>query len=169
MTEQQVKQIFAILRAEYGTRFTVTDDRSRLWQIILAHSDYQETQLAVAQLLSEARPFPPTIGEINQTILANRKTDRRDWSMLWDQVLAAGARSTYYAEDEARKLPVDALRAIGGVPGLKELSKANNDDLPIIRGQFRQRYEAGQSSDKQSATTQGLKAILPKINVKLIG
>lgn len=169
MTETQVKQIFAILRAEYGTRFTVGDDRARLWQIILAHSDFQEVQLAVAQLLSEARPFPPSIGEINQTVLANRKMDRRDWSALWDQVLAAGSRSTYYAEEEAKKLPSDALRAIGGVPGLKELSKATNDDLPIIRGQFRQRYEAGQSADKQSATSEGLKAILPYVNIKMIG
>ena len=60
---EQIRQMMLILRAEYGGKVICTEDRVKLWGIILQHAEMHEVELAIAQLLSESRPFPPSVGE----------------------------------------------------------------------------------------------------------
>lgn len=169
MDVEQIKQLMLILRAEYGNKVVCTEDRASVWQVVLAHASYNEAQLAIAKLLSEARPFPPSIGEINQEVIRGRKTETADWSQLWDAVADAGSRSLYYAEEEAKKLPPSALKAIGGIAGLKEVANSTPDHIAVIRAQFRQRLEAATENQDNQVTRKNLLRSLPKINVKQIG
>lgn len=163
----QIKQLMMILRAEYGNKVDVTDDRICVWEVILGHASYNEAQLAIARLLSEARPFPPSVGEINQEVIRGRVSDSVDWSQLWDSVLKAGSRALYYAEDEAKKLPPRALSAIGGVAGLKEIARSTPEHISVIRGQFRQRLEAIKEYQDVKETRESLLKTLPNINVSI--
>lgn len=167
MNVEDTKQLMVILKAEYGNKVLCTEERARVWGVVLAHADYQEAELAVAQLLSEARQFPPSVGEINQQILKNRQGDPQDWSALWDQVLAAGQRSAYDSDQQAAKLPEAARKAIGGAAGLRELALSSPDNIAVIRAQFRQRLESGTNVAEKVETKRGLLKALPKINVKI--
>ena len=142
MTEEEVNQIFKVLAAEYGKKVAWNKERSAIWQYVLGHATFNEVKLAVVQLLAENRPFPPTIGEVNQTVLKLRKGVQIDWGSLWDEVMRAAQRSTYYATEEAAKLNPDACAAIGGPAGLRELAACSAEMIPTIRAQFRQRLEA---------------------------
>jgi hypothetical protein len=165
MNVEQIKQLMVILKAEYGSKVDITEDRIGVWQVILGHCSYNEAQLAIARLLSEARPFPPSVGEINQEVIRARTGDSIDWAQLWNDVYQAGTRSLYYAEEEAKKLPPKALQAIGGVPGLKEIAKGTPEHMGVIRAQFRQRLEAINESHEVKATREGLLKTLPNVNV----
>jgi len=167
MNVEQIKQLMLILRAEYGNKVVCTEERVNVWQVVLAHSSYNEAQLAVAKLLSEARAFPPSVGEINQEVIKGRKAEAVDWSELWNTVAKAGARSLYYAEEEAAKLSPEALKAIGGTDGLKEIAKSTPEHIAVIRAQFRQRLEVGTESQDNQATRKNLLRSLPKINVNV--
>lgn len=167
MDVDQIKQLLLILRAEYGNKVVCTDDRVTVWQVVLGHASYNEAQLAIARLISEARPFPPSVGEINQEVIKGRTEASLDWSQLWDTVSQAGSRSLYYAEEEAKKLSPLALKAIGGIPGLKELAQSSSEHIAIIRAQFRQRLEAVTQSKEASETRVNLQKVLPKINVNV--
>ena len=167
MNVEDTKQLMMILRAEYGNKVICTEERARVWGVVLGHAGYPEAELAVAQLLSEARQFPPSVGEINQQILKNRQGEPESWSTLWDRVLEAGKRSTYYAEEALETLPEAARAAIGGISGLKEVALASPDNMAVIRAQFRQRLEAGTSVASYQETKKGLLKALPNINVKV--
>lgn len=167
MNVEHIKQLMVILRAEYGNKVLCTEERVRVWGVVLSHATYQEAELAIAELLSEARQFPPSVGEINQQILKNRQGDPVDWSTLWDQVLTAGQRSAYDAEQQAERLPEAARRAIGGANGLRELAASSPDNIAVIRAQFRQRLEAGTGVATSKETKKGLLKALPNINVKI--
>lgn len=167
MDVEQIKQLMLILRAEYGNKVLLTEDRLKVWQVVLSHASYNEAQLAVAKLLSEARPFPPSVGEINQEVIKGRTKEMADWSELWNAVAKAGSRSLYYAEEEASKLPKAALKAIGGVEGLKEVAKSTPEHIAVIRAQFRQRLEAATESQDNQATRTNLLKALPNINVNV--
>lgn len=168
---EQIRQMMLILRAEYGGKVICTEDRVKLWGVILQHAEMHEVELAIAQLLSESRPFPPSVGEINQQVINNRVKPVDNWSNLWDAVMKAGNRALYYAEEEAAKLPERALQAIGGIDGLKELAKSSSDHIAVIRGQFRQRLEAISQEQTKTATKEALIEALPnvKVHVKQIG
>ena len=155
------------LKAEYGQKVEITPDRIIVWQVVLGHSSYNEAQLAIARLLSEARPFPPSIGEINQEVLRGRITDNVDWSQLWDSVFKAGSKALYYAEEEAAKLTPRALSAIGGIAGLKEIARSTPEHISVIRGQFRQRLEAIKEYKDVKETREGLLKSLPNVNVSI--
>jgi hypothetical protein len=156
-----------ILKAEYGNKVIATEERARVWSVVLNHATYAEGELAIAELLSEARQFPPSVGEINQQILNNRQGEKVSWSDLWDQVMRAGQNSIYNAEDQASQLPEAAKRAIGGAIGLKELGLASPSDIAIIRAQFRQRLESGTSVSQERETKKAILKALPNINVKV--
>ena len=167
MNVEDIKQLMRILHAEYGSKVSYSEPRARLWTTILGHATYQEAELAIAMLLSEARAFPPAIGEINQQILKNRQGTPQDWSTLWDQVLTAAQRSAYDSDNQASKLPESARRAIGGAAGLKELALTDNASVAIIRAQFRQRLEAINHYSNVEETKESLQQSLPNINVTI--
>lgn len=156
-----------ILRAEYGNKVICTEERARVWGVVLNHATYPEAELAIAELLSEARQFPPSVGEINQQILKNRKDTPEDWSTLWDQVLTAGQRGIYDAEQQAERLPEAARRAIGGANGLRELALSTSENIAVIRAQFRQRLESATQVNNVRETKRGLLKVLPNIKVKV--
>jgi len=167
MDVDHIKQLIMILKAEYGNKVIATEERARVWSVVLSHATYAEGELAVAELLSEARQFPPSVGEINQQILRNRQGEKLDWSELWDRVMAAGQNSIYNAEEQAAKLPEAARRAIGGAVGLKEVGLASPSDLAVIRAQFRQRLESGSAASQDRETKNAILKALPNINVKV--
>jgi hypothetical protein len=171
MNVEHIKQLMRLLHAEYGDKVKLHEGRLQVWQAILGHADYPEAELALASLMAEARPFPPSVGELNQRILLHRRGEQKDWSTLWDLVLQAAKRSAYDAHNQIKGLPEAARRAIGGESGLREVALSDNATLPIIRAQFRQRLEAINDHTAGEETKQVLLSMLPKVtvNIKTIG
>lgn len=168
MTEDDVRQVFRVLGAEYGSKVVVTPDRIKVWQYVLGHATVAEVQTAILNLMSRDGKFPPSVGDVNQAVLAARGGTKEDWGTLWDTVMRAASRSLYYAEEEAKKLAPEALAAIGGVPGLKELAASNPDQLGVLRAQFRQRLEAKQTTQKDIAVSDQVRQLLDQASTKRI-
>lgn len=166
MTEEQVRRIFKVLEAEYGNKVRYSIERYKVWQMVLHHAAYEEVQAAVVRLIGEARQFPPSVGEVNQAVLQARGGTQTDWGTLWDKVMVASQRSTYYAEEEAKKLPATALAAIGGIAGLKELAAAKVDDVATIRAQFRQRLEAKSTAAQTNANSHNVQTLINSVKLK---
>jgi hypothetical protein len=87
MNAKEITKIMAIIATEYPRQFDITEERVKLWQAILAHAQYSEASFALATVLSEARPFPPAVGEINQAILSQRVDNRRRIAATTQQAL----------------------------------------------------------------------------------
>jgi hypothetical protein len=169
MTDEQVRQIFKVLAAEFGNKVLFSRDRYKVWQMVLHHASYDEVQAAVIALLGENRQFPPTVGEVNQAVLTARAGFKEDWGKLWERVMIAAQRSTYYADEEAKKLPPAALAAVGGVVGLKELAACDPDKIAIVRAQFRQRLESKQVMDRGNANQENVQVLIDNLMTKRIG
>ena len=168
VNEGHIRQILAVLRAEYGNKVLIDEPRIKLWMLVLGHATFDEIQRAVAVSLSKGGQFPPSVGELNQIVLEAREGVKSDWGTLWDRVLAAAQRSSYYSEEEGAKLPPEALRAIGGTTGLRELACSNPENIGVIRAQFRQRLEARKTVDQFEATNAHITALLDKQPIKRI-
>jgi hypothetical protein len=169
LKKEEMRKIFAILNAEFGHKVLLSEERLRIWQVILGHASYDEVMMAVVRLLGVAKQFPPTVGEVNQAVLEARRGTKADWGSLWSLVEKAGRNSSYNAAEEAAKLPAEALAAIGGVSGLKELAGSSPEHLAVIRAQFRQRLEAATNVRETLDTEANLLKSLPTVNVKQIG
>ena len=112
VNEGHIRQILAVLRAEYGNKVLIDEPRIKLWMLVLGHATF--------------------------------------------------------AEEEGAKLPPEALRAIGGTTGLRELACTNPENIGVIRAQFRQRLEARKSVDQFEATNAHITALLDKQPIKRI-
>jgi len=143
MQKTEIFKLMAMITAEFGDRFVVTTDKVELWIGVLGHATFQEAAKAITQILGSPNRFPPTVGEINHKVLEARAgATALDWGVEWQKALRAAANSAYNAESEAAKLAPATLSAIGGIAGLKEVAALPADSLGVIRGQFRQRFEA---------------------------
>lgn len=76
MTLQEITKLMAILATEYEN-FQISEERIGLWNEIIGYANFQEGLRALKYFFTQALPFPPKIGEINQKILELRKEDRR--------------------------------------------------------------------------------------------
>jgi hypothetical protein len=78
MKMEEVVKLMAVLGSEYPKHFEVTQERIKLWAMVLGHATYIEAAKALISILGEARPFPPVVGEVNQQILKERKAKKRE-------------------------------------------------------------------------------------------
>ena len=85
MQAGEITKLMAIIATEYPRNFEVSKERIKLWLMILGHAGLEEASRAVGVVLSEARPFPPQVGEINQAILQGRIEARAHRLMLEEQ------------------------------------------------------------------------------------
>lgn len=74
MNIQEITRLMEVLGTEYPKNFEVTPERMKLWQAILEPVEYPEACAALVDLIREARPFPPVVGEIFQHVLINRRS-----------------------------------------------------------------------------------------------
>lgn len=74
MNIQEITRLMEVLGTEYPKNFEVTPERMKLWQAILEPVQYWEACEALVDLLREARPFPPVVGEIFQHVVSKRRS-----------------------------------------------------------------------------------------------
>lgn len=74
MNIQEITRLMEVLGTEYPKTFEVTPERMKLWQAILEPVEYHEACAALVDLLREARPFPPVVGEIYQHVNTTRRS-----------------------------------------------------------------------------------------------
>lgn len=73
MSPNEIMKLMQIIKAEYRKSFEISDERLLLWSGILKPLKYKEGLDSIIALISEARPWPPQVGEIYQHALSQRK------------------------------------------------------------------------------------------------
>jgi hypothetical protein len=154
MNPRETIKLMAILAAEYGDKFQITEARTDLWVEMLADLPYPVAETAVYKILSSS-PFPPTISDIRKKALP----DEVDAAEAWGEVIKAVRYHGIYGEKEAMESLTPRTRKVVTWMGWREICMS--EEVGVTRGQFLKMYGQVQERDKQDALLpEGLKKLV---------
>lgn len=123
-------------------RWETSEEMVAVWTEMLSDIDGREAMLAVKRHAAISK-FPPTIAEIREAVVANRRPDELTAGQAWGKIVTAIRRYGPYRSGEAREWLGESLwsmmRQIGSWSDLCE-----TDRLEVLGAQFERRYNAMQ-------------------------
>lgn len=153
MTKKDVAGLLALLQTEYPQSFGRLNSqqmqaKANLWSEMLADCDGRIVMAAVKSLLSEAREFAPTIGEVQtrarEITAAQDMTETEAWSL----VSRACANGLYGYQEEYAKLPAEVQRAVGTPEQLREWAMIDSDTLQtVVASNFMRSYKVAKKRE----------------------
>lgn len=152
MTKPELLKIMAYVYAEH--EIALSEDRIAVWWDQFKHVDYPSAQRAARMLTArksfgapKAQDFSAALAEVEE-ISGGQET----WGEAWDKFSRIALRYGIYQVEKI--LPaveaVSPLAAAAMKTGVREFLTSDESDLPTIRAQFRQRYEALQARERQT-------------------
>lgn len=146
MNPRETIKLMAILAAEYGDKFQITEARTDLWVEMLADLPYPLAESAVYKILSSS-PFPPTISDVRKK--AAESPDEIDAAEAWGEVIRAVRNHGSYGEKEAMETLSPRARKVITWMGWREICMS--EEVGVTRGQFLKMYQQVHERDKQDA------------------
>lgn len=153
MTRKDVAGLLALLQTEYPQSFGKLNGaqmqaKAKLWSDMLADYDGRVVMAAVKSLLSEAREFSPTIGEVQtrarEITAAQDMTEAEAWSL----VSRACANGLYGYKEEYAKLPAEVQRAVGTPEQLREWAMVDIETLQtVVASNFMRSYKVAKKRE----------------------
>lgn len=139
-TYEQVLKLTTVIAAGYPT-FQMRPETVDVYAELLADLDADLLAAAARQAMAESRFFP-TIAELRERVMAMRKqaSGIPDAYSAWDEVLGEVRRVGYESWPDAR-WSCELVRQIAR-RYWRDVCLGNIDDLPTIRAQFRDAYNA---------------------------
>jgi hypothetical protein len=141
----------AYVYAEHGIQ--LSDERIAVWWDQF-HSVPAETAGKAARILLSRKSYgPPKAHDFAQVLseVQESEGDRQTWGEAWDIFATIALRLGYYRMEEI--LPAvekrSPLAAAAMRTGVREFLTSEESDVPTIRAQFRQRFEALQERGKR--------------------
>lgn len=130
-----------------------TEKAIQLWYEELKDIPYPLAHMALRKYVSTNK-FAPTIADIREQVaeLNKQSEDDLNETAAWSLVLKAIRRSTYYSEEEFRKLPPVVQRAVSSPKQLREwatLEDADGKTLTVIQSNFQRTFRAEQQKQKE--------------------
>lgn len=147
MSRAELLKIMAYVYAEHGIQ--LTEERIAVWWDQFRTVPVEAAGNAARILLSRKSYGPPKAHDFAQVLSEVQASaeDRETWGEAWDKFTTIALRLGFYERE--RILPavekVSPLAAAAMRTGVREFLTSSESDLPTIRAQFRQRYEALQS------------------------
>lgn len=102
MTKNEAKKLMAVMTVSYPN-YKIADIEltATTWANMLSGYTYEQVSAALkAYILSENTGFPPSIGQINEKLVALSQADTPTPLEAWSLVRIAVRNSTYHADDE---------------------------------------------------------------------
>lgn len=136
----EVTQALGILAAYYPN-FRLQKQTVDAYARILGDIEYRELETAVDQLAAESKFFP-SVAELREKVLAIRRAELGlpDAYGAWNEIMGEVRRVGYESWPDAR-WSCDLVRDMAQ-RWWRDVCLGNTDDLPTIRAQFRDAYNA---------------------------
>jgi hypothetical protein len=102
------------------------------WQAMLADYEYPVISKALQKyILNDKTGFAPSIGQVIANIEISEPRYKEPLE-AWSLVRKAICNSTYHADEEFEKLPIECQVAIGSASNLKELAQMPTDTVESV-------------------------------------
>lgn len=136
----EVTQALGVLAAYYPN-FKLQKQTVDAYARILGDIEYRELEAAVDQLAAESKFFP-AVSELREKVLAIRRAESNlpDAYAAWSEIMGEVRRVGYESWTEAR-WSCDLVRDMAR-RWWYDVCRGDIDDLPTIRAQFRDAYNA---------------------------
>lgn len=147
MTKPELLKIMSYVYAEHGV--ALTEERILVWWDQFKHIKFDDAKKAARLLASRKSYGPPKAHDFAEALVEVDELggNRETWGEAWDKFTSIALRFGYYRMEEI--LPavvrVSPLAAQAMATGVREYLTSEEQDVPTIRAQFRQRYEALQN------------------------
>lgn len=144
MTQKQILELLFYLAADSGA--SISDDKVKVWYDQFQHLDYQIGITAARLMLSRPSRGFPRVSEFHEVVneILSSADELIPWPEAWEQWITIARRTGYTRREEAmlQFSQVNQLgaRALGTMAG--EYFMAQDEDVKILRAQFRMRYES---------------------------
>lgn len=127
-----------------------------LWTEMFAHENLAIVVGAVKNLINTFK-WPPTIADIKEEM--HKLTNEREESPIemWNLIIRAIRKSTYYADTEFEKLPLIAQKFVGSPRQLREWAVSEEFNEGVEKSLFLKQYEVIVKRDKEE------KMMLPEV------
>lgn len=147
--EQAVKIAFASFVEEFGAdRFSVSENRVKMWTKILSDISADVVLAAVAAVLASDREYPPTVGHVRARCIdmmtggTTQETAIEAWESVLDMI------ADRKGPDELTQKCKRALRHVGG-----SWAVAHTEQAGFIRSQFVAAYNGYHERDRVTIGT----------------
>ena len=111
-----------------------------MWLSFFKENTTNEFKQAINEHIKTSRYFP-TIADIKEKIYKSKNKEESN-SDLWERLLEAIRRSSYYYDEEFDKLPMLLKKYVGSSRQLQELAMMDSDTIhTIVKGQFLKQIE----------------------------
>lgn len=175
MTKNEAKKLMAVMTVSYPN-YKIADIEltATTWANMLSGYTYEQVSAALkAYILSENTGFPPSIGQINEKLVALSQADTPTPLEAWSLVRIAVRNSTYHADDEFAKLPPIIQSTVGNARNLEEWAEGQATQFEtVIHSNFLRSYSAEIAKQKERQKLLGKASIaseqpeyLPELNI----
>lgn len=129
------------------------EEAIKIWLSFFKDNTIEEFRQAMKEHIKTSRYFP-TIADIKSKIY-NIKNPNETNMELWDKLLEALGRSSYYAEEEFEKLPSLLKQYVGSPRQLQTIAtEMTSEEIhSVYKGQFLKQIEALKENQKENVIT----------------
>ena len=155
MTRDETIKILMVVQAAYPNY--KPQDKTvavNVWTEMLADIPYEQVSTAVkAYIQSDKSGFAPSVGDVREKVRnIFAKKDELNETAAWSLVLKAIRRSTYYSEEEFKKLPLVVQRAVLSPRQLREwatLEDVDGKTITVIQSNFQRAFRTEQQREQE--------------------
>ena len=173
MTHKETIRIMAVLQGAYPNYYKgLAQDELppvvSLWQDLFADEPYQLVAYGVkAFIAADVKGFPPTIGQIKESIRLLSQPKELTPLEAWQLVQRAAANSAYHAKREFAALPPQVQELVGSAEQLYEWSQMEADTLiSVVGSNFQRSYRTRAQEIKQLAKLpSGVKQVMAALQL----
>ena len=153
MTETDIRKLLFTINSVYPT-FKVENPEQmvKIWFEFLGDQDPIAIGMSLKNYIRTSKSdFAPSIGQLIQGAYDLKNKDELNAADAWNLVIKAIRRSTYYAEDEFKKLPVPVQKAVGSPWQLRAWASDSGFNEGVASSNFRRAYATICERQKQEA------------------
>lgn len=146
MNRKEVLKMLNILQVSYpnfykGFGKKELEDAVILYGEMFKDDDSKLVFYALKDVINTSE-FPPTIATIKNKMFELTHKEQNSNDELWDALVKAISRSSYYAEEEFDKLPELVKRYVRSPYQLQEMASMDSDVIhSVVKGQFMKQIE----------------------------
>lgn len=177
MTKRETVELMTVLQANYPDSFRGQSESVIGAKITLWHRMFGEypkeivNAAAMAFMATDTKGFMPSVGQIMEQIQRLKQKDDRTPDEAWRLVYRAIRNSTYWSEEEFKKLPEDIQRFVGHPDQLKDWALMEADVVQsVIASNFQRSFKVRQTNDRDYEKLPcDVKAFVARIAANSIG
>lgn len=153
MTKDEVRKLLYMINSIYPN-FKVQNPEQTI-NVWLEFLGDQNADAIAASLKTYVRTdtsgFAPSIGQLVQGVYKLQTRNELTPGEAWSMVHTAICRSSYYAEDEFKKLPPLIQRAVGSADQLRAWARDDHFNEGVASSNFRRAFQNAQEQKRMEA------------------